>query len=75
MNWEDHYFIVRTSGKWAGYRHMANDPGFIIVDRRSGEDPRQVVFRDYHYALRSVKRLMQRDELIAELTLLGKLTK
>lgn len=72
LNWEDYYFIVEHSGRWAGYRHMSQDKGYIIVNRDTGVAARDVVFRTRMHALRSVKRLMQRLEIEAENTLLGK---
>ena len=73
LNWEDYYFIVGIKEGCTNISHMATPlyRAYIIVDKY-GTMVRPVFFRSEKHALRSVKRLMQKLEIEAENTLLGK---
>lgn len=64
MRWEDFFFIVEVSAKAATRPHAGKC--WIIVDKNYGSMVRPVFFRTWEHAERSVKRLMQKLEILAE---------
>lgn len=74
LNWKDYYFIVEVPMTSKPLREGKSiiPVHFIIVNKYTGRNARNITFRTEMHALRSVKRLVQKIEMEAEKTLLGK---